>query len=60
MKGMVMIQIDVDDAVDHLSCMANEIVLVPLNEILRESQKKDRDLLRALIPLVRSLKSLEK
>ena len=54
-----MVQIDVDDAMDRLTCMSNEIILNPMNKILRDSQKKDKALLRALIPLVRSLKSLE-
>lgn len=54
------VKIDVDDAVDRLHCMAKEIVINKyLPPELKESLEKDQQLLRSLIPIVRSLKSLE-
>ena len=49
-----MVEIDIDDAIDRLTCMSREIVLVgPMNKILNDSQLKDKALLISLIPLVR-------
>jgi len=51
-----MIEIDIDDAVDRLRCMAKEIVLVgSMNETLNDSQFKDKALLINLIPLVMAI-----
>lgn len=51
--------IDVDDAVDRLQCMAREIVINKhYPKDLRESLEKDRQLLRALVPIINSLNGL--
>ncbi len=52
--------IDIDDAIDRLRCMANEIVIQKyLPKDLEQSLEKDRKLLKALIPVLQSLKQLE-
>jgi hypothetical protein len=52
-------KIDVDDAVDRLQCMSREIVISQhLPKELKESLEKDRQLLRALVPIVSSFKLL--
>jgi hypothetical protein len=54
-------KIDVDDAVDRLRCMAREIVINKhYPKELKESLEKDKQLLRALVPIVSSLKALGK
>ena len=54
-----MVKIDIDDAIDRLQCMAREINPIgSANKILDESQKKGRELLLNLIPIVRAIGNL--
>ena len=54
--------IDIGDAVDRLQCMAREIYIADslkrMNPTLAESREKDKELLFALIPIVRSFENL--
>ena len=54
-------RIDIDDAIDRLQCMEKEIVILKhLPRELKKSMEKDKRLLRNLVTVINSLRSLKK